>query len=85
MVMKLNDSRRHLISTWHMGNGLVAIYTKPSEAPRWIRHKGQMISRCDVAGCEEMPEKGDWYVRHPSLGVVCLGCAPSFGAIVPAD
>lgn len=83
--MKLNDPRRNLIQTWSMGAGNVAIYTSAKDAPRWIRHKGQIVGRCDVAGCEETPERGDWYVRHPSLGVVCSDCAPQFGAIAPSD
>jgi hypothetical protein len=81
--MKAQDPRRNLIQTWSWGDK-VDVYVSAKDAPRWIRNKGMMFSRCDVAGCDEIPAKGDWYVRHPGFGVVCARCAPDFGATVPA-
>lgn len=76
--MKKNDPRRNLIGTWHWGDR-VEVYVQARAMPRWVLNRGMLRDPCDVAGCKRQVDKGDWYVRHPFLGVVCEGCAQGFG------
>lgn len=78
--MKRNDPRRNLIQTWHWGDR-VELYTVPRKAPRWVLNRGALRDPCDVAGCKRHVGAGEWYVRHPFLGVVCENCARGFGAV----
>lgn len=82
--MKAKNPNRNRIPLWHWGHR-VEVHLDPNKAPRWIRCRSARHEpgRCDVAGCEAMPVVGEWYVRHPFLGVVCRGCAPRFGVIEP--
>lgn len=68
-----------MIQTWDWG-GKVEVYADPKKAPRWVLNRGALRDPCDVAGCKRNVWKGEWYVRHPFLGVVCSDCAASFGA-----
>lgn len=76
--MKKNDPRRNLIQTWNWG-GKVDLYLDPMKAPRWVLNRGALRDPCDVAGCKRFIVKGEWYVRHPFLGVVCRDCSVGFG------
>ena len=78
--MKRNDPHRNLIGSWHWGDR-VELYVEGRKAPRWVLNRGQLGSPCDVAGCKRYIERGEWYVRHPFLGVVCRDCASKFGAV----
>lgn len=78
--MKNNDPTRNTIQTWAWGDR-VEIYVTPAAAPRWIKCRGLLLDPCDVAGCKRHIDRGEWYVRHPFLGVVCRGCAADFGAV----
>lgn len=76
------DPTARLIPTWHWGDH-VEVYREASKAPRWVRCRGLLRDPCDVAGCKRFIVAGEWYVRHPFLGVVCADCARRFGAIEP--
>lgn len=78
--MNRTDPTRNRIPTWHWGDH-VELYSTPAKAPRWVHCRGLLRDPCDVAGCKRHIHAGEWYVRHPFLGVVCEGCAASFGAI----
>lgn len=78
--MHANDPRRNLIQSWHWGDR-VELYTDSRKAPRWVLNRGLLRDPCDIAGCKRFIERGEWYVRHPFLGVVCGRCAPKFGAV----
>ncbi len=78
-MLKANDPRRNLISHWNWG-GRVEFY-EFKDCPRWIKCRGLLRDPCDVAGCQAFVLKGEWYVRHPFLGVVCQRCAATFGAM----
>ena len=80
-IMKAkNDPMRNRIQSWHWGC-IVEIYTSPKDSPRWIHNRGLLSEPCNVAGCKRHIDAGDWYVRHPFLGVVCRACAATFGAV----
>lgn len=81
--MKKNDPHRNLIPTWHWGDR-VELYNDPRKAPRWVLNRGALLDPCDVAGCKRLVMKGEWYIRHPFLGVVCRDCSVSFG-VVPSE
>jgi hypothetical protein len=81
--MKRNDPRRNLIPMWHWGDH-VELYTDPRKAPRWVLNRGALRDPCDVAGCKRLVMKGEWYIRHPFLGVVCRDCSVGFG-VVPSE
>ena len=78
--MHPNDPTRNRIQTWSWGDR-VELYAVPSQAPRWIKCRGLLRDPCDVAGCKRFIDRGEWYVSHPFLGVVCRDCAVQFGAV----
>jgi hypothetical protein len=79
-MLHKNDPHRNLIQTWSWGTR-VDVYTDPKKAPRWIHCRGLLRDPCDVVGCKRHILAGEWYVRHPFLGVVCRECAVQFGAV----
>lgn len=82
--MKANNPHKYRIRTWSWGQE-VTVYLDVLKSPRWIKCRGLLRDPCDVAGCKRFIDRGDWYVRHPFLGVVCRHCAATFGAFLPDE
>lgn len=80
--MHANDPRRNLIQSWP-GDNCVQIFIDPRTAPRWVLNKGALRNPCDWAGCKRHILKGEWYVRHPEIGIVCSDCASRCGLTRP--